>query len=517
MPLSNGELARRTESGVEIRPEPVRLRWKIDEILSADGHNLHASFLCGVRALPDASERQMLAEAFMNGSPAVTFDSVAGRFQGAFQKALVESCRGRTASDLTSAVGTVSIIEAIKTAGNRLAFTCGLELVAPFELDLASPSLEQQRAKELQQTLLKQQQEGQLKEFRRAAELIRQFNEIRKSAPELSAGEVLRRLSPDDQGLVLQTLLAASGQERRTSAVWAVAGSSLLRIDPRQSSPSAAIVPVPTSLGPLRSVQPAQSGAELLLGARSGVVHVDPDKATDARCYSDPQVSSQLGFSRALMWNGEIWACHSDAGILAWKIGQPEGPAFALRKEELGGAAPRNLEIVDDSQLIFSAERRLAALSRIGREGSGAIASPVAECPAEIVAILPEARWLVVVLADGTVQLRNRKSPEVLIRSDRRCAQACAAALLPWLGSSRLLLASEEGAVLGIGLDDELVTQYLSPYRGMKALAAAADLIAGLAPDRQRVVLWRSWEMRQPAADVFIAGVARHRAADVSM
>lgn len=516
--LYTGELARRNESGIEVRLEPVRLRWNFEEILSADGHTLHATFSCCVRALTDPAERQMLAEAFLDGRPTVRCEAVVSHFQGAFQKVAADICQTKTASELTGPMATAPLIEAIKAAGNRLAFTCGLELLAPFEIDLTSPTLEQQRAKELQQTLLKQQQEGQLKEFQRSAELIRQFNEIRKSSPDLSAGDVLRQLNPADQGLVLQTLLMASAKEKQTQAVWAVAGPNLLRIDPRQASPTAAMVAIPSSLGPLRSVQSAQGGPMLLLGARSGVLHVDPSDPANAKCYSDPTVTSQLGFNRALIWNGEIWASHGEAGIVAWKLDQPEKPAFALRPSEMGGAAARNLEILNESQLIFSSNARLMSLSRTkSNENVGAVATPIgSELPCEIIAILPESNRLIVVLKDGTVQLRDGKSLEVQ-RQEKRCASASAAALLPWLGSTRLLVASDDGAVLGIGLDDDLATQYLSPYQGMKSISAAADVIVALGPDRQRIVIWRSWEPRQPAGDIFIASIARHRGADVSV
>src|SRR5215212_4162373 len=113
-------------------------------------------------------------------------------------------------------------------------------------------------------------------------------------------------------------------------------------------------------------------------------------------------------------------------------------------------------------------------------------------------------------------RIRDRSSLEV-ISEEKRCGAVASAALLPWLGSTRLLLASEEGPVLCVGLEDELVTQYVSPYSGMKALSAAADVVAGLSGDRQRLVLWNTWNGRQPAADLFVTAIGKHRAADVAV
>src|SRR5438045_2942786 len=80
----------------------------------------------------------------------------------------------------------------------------------------------------------------------------------------------------------------------------------------------------PTKLGPLRSVQRIGTEKHLLVGARSGII--------DARgeTYTDQSVVSQLGFNQAVIWNNEIWASHSEAGIVAWKIGQGERPLLAM-------------------------------------------------------------------------------------------------------------------------------------------------------------------------------------------
>jgi len=59
------------------------------------------------------------------------------------------------------------------------------------------------------------------------------------------------------------------------------------------------------------------------------------------------------------------------------------------------------------------------------------------------------------------------------------------------------------------------VTQYASPHRGLRAVAAAADTVAGVSGDRQRLILWKSWDGRKPFAEIHLANVARHRVADI--
>ena len=79
----------------------------------------------------------------------------------------------------------------------------------------------------------------------------------------------------------------------------------------------------------------------------------------------------------------------------------------------------------------------------------------------------------------------------------------------------RLLLASEEGPVHCVGLDDDLVTQYVSPHRDLRVVTASAERVVGVSADRQRLIVWNAWDGRKPAAEIYVAGIARHRVADV--
>ena len=81
---------------------------------------------------------------------------------------------------------------------------------------------------------------------------------------------------------------------------------------------------------------------------------------------------------------------------------------------------------------------------------------------------------------------------------------------------SRLLLATEDGPIICVGPDDELLTQYTSPYPGLRIAAAAGDALAAVTADRQRIVLWHPWDGRRPFLDLFVYGVAKHRVADIA-
>ena len=183
-----------------------------------------------------------------------------------------------------------------------IAFNCGVELVAPFDVSAESPTLQRAKLESMQRKVTERRTAEQAEHVARAAELLKQFQSLRDAAPGLSPGRVLERISPADRGSMLETLLMASAAEAGQT-LYAVAGPNLVRIDSRQSAapkaPSCDVIPLPGDLGPLRSVQAAEIEGRtgLLIGAQSGVMFVDPTQPAAAVCYADREVTSALGFN----------------------------------------------------------------------------------------------------------------------------------------------------------------------------------------------------------------------------
>ena len=519
MSLQTSEIARREGSDVQLRGEPTRIEWTFDDLVAADGHALRVMFSASVRALSQPADRRMFEEVFLGGSRTVTAERIAQHFQSAFRNAAAKACEARPAAEWIQDGNAGVVSDALKSAGQRVAFSCGVELLPPFDVTLESPTLERQRVESMQRNLAERRAAGQVEHFQRSAELLKQFHSIRQSAPQLSPGEVLNQLSPADQGPLLQTLLLAAGKEKLTEAVYAVAGASLLTIDPRKSPPRSNVTALPATLGPLRSVQ--QVDDEMLVGARSGIfrTRLAAEQAAEWVAYTDPGVTSQLGFNAAVLWDGMIVASHGEAGVVAWKASEAGEPFRTWRPADLHGAAPKNLVALDDQRLLFSSRDTLLLLSRSTAE-VGDVSFDVTSMPtgagAEVIAVLPEAERVTLVFKSGVLQLRDRDTLS-LIRQERRSGAVSAATLLPWLGSTRLLLATEEGPILCLSWDDDLITQYLSPHRELRAITAAHDVIGALSGDRQRLLLWQTWSPRVPVADVYVPSVAKNRAADVAV
>src|SRR5207249_9978383 len=117
---------------------------------------------------------------------------------------------------------------------------------------------------------------------------------------------------------------------------------NLVRIDARVTPARCELIALPTDLGPLRSVQASGDGSDqLLVGAQSGVMLVDPGHPADARRYADRDITSPLGFNSVVITDGIIWATHGEAGVVAWNIDAPGQPAFTIRPQS-SAEGPRN-------------------------------------------------------------------------------------------------------------------------------------------------------------------------------
>ena len=313
---------------------------------------------------------------------------------------------------------------------------------------------------------------GQMANLKRAGEVLAQFQEMRRSAPELPAGLLLERLAPQDRGGVLQNLLAGSADQSERQTLWAVAGPSLLRIDARAMPPKIETIALPTQLGPLRSVQSATLHGEtrLLIGARGGVLAVDSNHPDQAALYVDSSIQSELGFDGAIVCGERIWGCHGEAGLVAWQIDNPAEPETRIpvpvhlppaNSSSGSGRAkhisPRNLQPIDDDFAIYSLGGDLKILY-----GQHPVDLPTANS-SEVIAILAESSRLLIVRHDGSVDVLDRVSRQITA-SVRSAGNACAAAALPWLGSVRVLLACDDGPIDCVGLEDSQVSRYTSRH-----------------------------------------------------
>src|SRR5687768_5956817 len=148
MSVIQSELARREMGRVVVRDEPVRLRWVFEDLVSGDGHALACGFACTARALPSAAEVRMLEEVFLQGKLSVRTEGVVEHFRPALRAAAAASAGARPAAELVNGAhgggAAHPMVEPLRKAAERVAFSCGLEVLGPFEVTVESQTLERQ-------------------------------------------------------------------------------------------------------------------------------------------------------------------------------------------------------------------------------------------------------------------------------------------------------------------------------------------------------------------------------------
>ncbi len=509
MDLSESQLAFRDGASVVVRPSPMRVSWVMSDLVSSDLHKLTARFACSLEVVNNNVDRKMFAEVMLADRDAVTSEDLRSHYGGAIRSAAMEIAKTHRADEWLAEKYSGEMIDALSKSIERVAFACGMRALAPFQLELSSPTLEQQRLEQIQREQTRQRALGQVEHLKHAGELLKHFQELRREAPDLNAGQVLSQIAPSDRGSMLETLLMASAESSESCGCVLVAGTSLLRIELDDDQPRTRRIELPTELGPLRSVRKTTIEDEpmLLVGARSGVLLASEQSPDQAKQFADASVQSQLGFNAAIVLRNRILATHSEAGVVAWQrhYSGTEVPLPA----RLFAQGARNLVAIDSDVAAFSSGNQLGIVR------GDRIETHEAQSSAEIVALVrADAARLLVVHADGLVAIYDYLQDRFVDR-EARGGKIVAAAALPWLGSSRLLLATETGSIDCVGVDDQLVTRYLSNRGAMRMIAASPRLVAGVTPDRQRLVMWNSWDGRKPVAEVHVTGLTHHRVADV--
>ncbi len=355
----------------------------------------------------------------------------------------------------------------------------------------------------MQRTAAQRQTADRVEDFQRTADLLKQWESLRSSSPSITPGVLLQQINPADRGPMLEMLLMASAGQR--TPLWAVAGPNLVQIDFKNDAAQPRVVELPTTAGPLRSVQAMDS--KVLVGARNGVLIVDPASTGPNEIYFDPDLVSEYGFSDVAFSFDGLWAGHRDGGIVGWCSGQMDRPARAIRASELGGGA--KFLVRSGEQLLLAVNERL-----VGLTPSGSVTTLV-KLASPIVAVLKLDDRIILAADDGTIAIHDGRTLE-RISDTRPVGQITGATLQPWLSSARLLLTTPSGPIYSIGLDDQLVMQYAGPQLGNKAVAASTAAVAAMTADRQRIIFWNAWDGRRPAGEIHLANIARHRIADIA-
>lgn len=467
---------------VSVKPTTFeqRVEVPITGLVCADKHDLDVSFSLRVRLNDTAADRAAFSERF-GDEPDV------GRF-------LIDTLRP-TADLLTDVLDAADITadtsvleEKLTAEARRALFAHGLAVLAPIECTATSNTLRRARLEAIAEEEASRRSEAQAEQLRRAAALLEDFR--RTGAP---VGDLLANVDAAERGGMVQNLLRASAAETTDWTLHIVSGETTARVE-RTRMQLEQVAPMSSALGPLRSITVV--GAGRYIGAQRGV-WVDHGHGPAALEWTE---SGGLGFNAAAVQSepggqwAKIVATHGEFGVIQWQLGE------ATR--QIAAPPARCPHFLPDGRLLFSSGPEVIVDQSV-----------ITELPNEVVAVVTVDRRLAAVGADGAVVLLDANTLEVLKKFSVGKSVKHAAAL-PWLGSARLVLATDAGVSV-IGPDDGLSLDRSVPG-GCKVVAATADTIAAVTGDRQRVLLFSTWDAAAEPETIYVTAKTKHRVGDLA-
>jgi hypothetical protein len=501
MAFSPVELARRTGDAVSFAAAPARVALVLSDLIAADGHAIGATLRCGVAVPANDLDRRMLVEVLLRDRDILLPVDAAGHLTAHLMAPARDLVRQAEAAAIFSTTGRADLLTALRGICERAAFACGIEIVGPVDLDLNSPTLAAAAQRAADRARAEADATDRAHHLHRVAEL----SAILKDTP---PALVLQTVNEADRAMALSAMLAPA--DDRPVALLAVAGQKIVRWM-TGSDATPVVVPMDDlSIGAFRSIQPIQIDGEwsFAIGGQNGVALVD-GSLQNPQTFADPDSTSRLGFNAVvgLTATDEIWATHSERGIVRWRRSDPAAPPAIdpLPSDPAPGA--RNLISLSADQVAFCANRRVFV-------GSPAGIVAIYEAAADIIAIVPADRLLHVLHDDGLWVALERQTWRK-VSQQATGGPISAAAGLPWTGGVRLLLARRNGPIECLGTQDTLITRYSSRHLGLRSVAATQGWVAGTTADRQRILVWPAADGRSPVAELHIASLTGHRVADV--
>lgn len=448
----------------------------------------------------------MLAEHFLTDRDIMMSDVLRRHFTAPLQSA----ARLALASlDAAAATSSTALTPALVTAAERTGFACGVEVLPPIEAIAHSPSLERAAVQRRAAARVEEDAGQQQNRLRRAAELFRELQSARDAAPDMPVVELMRHASLGGADGLSRELFLAQADAAPADVFLAACGNGVVEFSgaenvlPRQ-------IALPDTLGPIRSVTATriEDAVRWLIGARGGVMVVDPDRPAEAHLFTITKTDSPLGFNAVAVdsTNGRIVATHSTFGLMTWPLDRAGAPVALL-----ASSSPLRHVTIHQNHLLAC---RGGTLIRIEDDAILPVVAP--NDTADIVALLISSSAVYTVRGDGNVTAYD---PVTLAATASYTTgdTVTAAGLVSLLDGDRLLLTTGTAAQVVVvdARTGDLVQAYRSADRGLRSLAGGPGHIAALAGDRQRVLLWKSSSPRTPPSVVNLFALTGHRAADL--
>lgn len=501
-----------------VKTAPIALNYRISKLPSKDNFDIHAEVWISIQTMPERTELGLLRRELLGNRERADIRDLTRFCEEAVRDALAGFIRTRDAAALLSPEAWSEFDAVMAERFAPLGFSSGLALAGDVRLSLNSPDYDEtRRATALQADRAKRAEaeaatraaamESHRKELEEMVSLIERAGVAKDSAAFL---KTIQALDTTRRAEVYSGLMGLTARSGRTEAVLIVAGQELVWINPRDPQSPARRLSLPDSIGPLRSIRLSADRATALIGARSGVHVVDLSAGGTKSFVLKTSRELRGGVNAAVAVADRIYATHSEVGLTSWSIVDSVAPSACLLDHTRSAKSVRDVQLHKD-RLWFTAGPGVLSWTMDASAPQILNAGAVIEC------LLAAGESVFAGLDNGAVlqwEIADPESPQEIRPPTGRPVHS-----LDWLaggGAPRLLIADDQPHLTLQVLDDTCRAEYRWK-RGLRWGFAAADFIIGVDESRDRLVLWRSEDPREPVVTVSIGQLTGHPIQDVGI
>jgi hypothetical protein len=412
----------------------------------------------------------------------------------------------------------------------RFLFESGLTLCGGTSLRCESQQLSRDRELRRRQTRHKRQQA--LRDEVRTCRLqarehhlqhleptLDKLQKLADASHDLELRDLLRTFSEQDRAEIYEALFKLRLPEQRTARVVVASAEELLVIDPAKPAPPTRCLPVSGPPGPLRSVRLDRGGegrAFLLAGAKQGAYVLDAAGSQSPKAFCLPDCGGrrlQGGVNSVTLSGGELLASHSEVGLVHWRLDDPDSAEPLLAEQTRNAEAVRHVRRIGDSVWVTIDHRilrlpadDLRAEAAVCYEAGAIVITALCVGPDRVLAGTQTGQVLAWDLDDPS-------GPQILEHGRGRPVGSVQ--MLPGGGLERLVFADCSAGVVARFVDDVFACRYQGAGQEIRWSFAAEDLLAGVNVQRDRLLLWHSYQPAEPYAVLPLAQVTGHSIQDV--
>lgn len=545
---------------VVVRATPMRLAFDPVAVESSDGHECSAMIGLAVQVVPERADLDAFCNTILGSSRRAGVNRLTMHLRDAVYRAAHEFAAARPAEALVHSRDDDAFSRHLSTALKPVTFAAGLSLAGQITLEVFSEAFEaarraerhaaeQQRRLGLRQQLQEAEQAARRKHVEELSAMLDRLDALARQRPGVDTARLIQTFDVAERGELYRQLLTREVSARRTAVVAVVAGNELLLFDPNDGSLASrrALEGAP---GPLRSVRLMHNGIdEFLVGAMHGVYRVARNGGpVTAYEFDPPGGRVRGGVNAAVLLHGQLFASHSEVGVIQWDVDAPNAPRIILNEQTSGASAVRDIQADEEETLWFTAGERVIGWSPRRSDAVYSAALPdaaggaTADAPATLAPGVTQQIGTLVSIGSILASGSSGGAPRVaaLCVANRQVfAGTSDGRLVTWPcrdPSAHQTLLTGEGKVesvqwmSGAGVDRLLVASgrphlwllvlgdaYRGEYRAADPLrwaAAADDWIIAVNELRDRLLVWRPWRPEAPERTIFVGRQVGHSIQD---